>query len=58
MYWASLRGLGRRLRAQDWGLELQVVQAGDVHLQGWMGMEGESQISVPSCPSSSQLLWG
>lgn len=52
MYWASLRGSGSRLRAQGGGLELEVVQAGDVHLQGWMGMEGEGKVSTPLCSSS------
>lgn len=50
MYWASLRGPGSRLGAQGWGLELEVVQAGDVHLQGWIGMEGEGEVSTPPVP--------
>lgn len=56
MYWASLRGPRRGFRAQGWGLELQVIQAGDVHLQGWMVMEGRSKVSTLSRPSSFQLL--
>lgn len=50
MHRASLGGPGSGLRDQSRGLELEVVQAGDVHLQGWMGAEGEADVSTPPAP--------
>ena len=52
MHRASLRGPGSVFRGQSWGLELEVIQAGDVHLQGLVGMEREVKISTsPFLPS-------
>lgn len=55
---ASLGGPGSGLRAQGRGLELQVVQAGNVHLQRWIGVEGEGTVSTLLRPSSSRLPMG
>lgn len=56
MYRTSVRGPGSRLRGQSRGLELEVVQAGDVHLQGWMGTEGEAKsVLLPASALHSSL---